>query len=312
MNNQLMKAVICTAYGTPDVLKIVHTNKPVVKSGQIRVKIMSTAVNSGDVRVRSLNVNWWQRILMRVLIGFTKPRKAILGTVYAGVVEAVGEKVNGFAAGDEVFGLTGFNFGTCSEYIAVNAAGVVLHKPANTTFDEAAAVLFGGQTALYFLQKAGLDKGRGKKVMIYGASGAVGAAAVQVAKYYGARVTAVCSAANRELVKSLGADEVICYDREDFTHTGNRFDVVFDAVGKITSRQCAALLKTGGAFFTVGGNDYARERKEQLVILREMCEKGRLKAVIDKVFAMDDVAEAHRYVDTGRKKGNVVLRIASV
>jgi NADPH:quinone reductase-like Zn-dependent oxidoreductase len=310
MNSEKMTAVICTAYGNPEVLKLAEVNRPAAKKREILVKIIATAVNSGDVRVRAMDANWWQRLLMRLIIGIHKPRNPVLGTVYAGIVVARGEGVNEFAVGDAVYGLTGFGFGTYAEYISVKANGTVLHKPVNASFEEAAAILFGGQTAVYFLQKAGIAKRAGQKVMIYGASGAVGAAAVQIARYYQTEVTAVCSEANAALMQSIGAGHVVCYDKTAISQYEGRFDLVFDAVGKMPALQGKKLLRAGGLFKSVAGGDYAKESRTQLELLRTLFEGGHLKAVIDKTYPLGQAAQAHTYVETGHKKGNVVLKVA--
>jgi NADPH:quinone reductase-like Zn-dependent oxidoreductase len=310
MNNNKMNAVICTAYGAPEVLKLAKIDTPAIGAKEIRVKIIATAVNSGDVRVRAMDANWWQRVLMRLIIGINKPRNPVLGTVYAGIVVARGEGVTEFAVGDEVYGLTGFGFGTYAEYIRVKANGTVLHKPVNASFEEAAAILFGGQTAVYFLQQAGIEKRAGQKVMIYGASGAVGVAAVQIAGYYNAGVTAVCSEANAALMQSIGADEVICYNTHHIAQCATRFDLVFDAVGKMPAVQGKKLLRAGGLFKSVAGGDYAKESRAQLELLRKLFEGGHLKAVIDRTYPLSEAVQAHVYVDAGHKKGNVVLKVA--
>lgn len=306
-----MKAVICTKYGPPEVLHITMVEKPVPKDNEILVKIIASAVNSGDVRVRGLVVEGFMKIVMRLVLGFTKPRKAILGTVFSGIVEQVGGSVSNFKIGDEVYGITGFNFGTYAEYISVSDKSVITKKPSNATFEEAAAICFGGQTAYYFLEKAKISEKRNLKVLIYGATGAVGSAAVQIAKYHHAQVTAICSTNGKELVKELGADHIILYDKEDYTKISERFDIIFDAVGKITKKQCAHLLNNEGIFKSVEGFDVASDEIKQLVFLRELFEQGKYKATIDKIYSIDEIVEAHRYVDTGRKKWNVVLRIAA-
>lgn len=306
-----MKAAICTKYGPPEVLDITMVEKPVPKDNEILVKIIASAVNSGDVRVRGLVVEGFLRIIMRLVLGFTKPRKPILGTVFAGIVEQVGKNVNNFKIGDEVYGLTGFRFGTYAEYICVSDKSVITQKPSNATFEEAAAICFGGQTAYYFLEKAKISTKRNLKVLIYGATGAVGTAAVQIAKYHHAQVTAICSTNGEELVKELGADSIIFYDQEDYTKISEQFDIIFDAVGKISKKQCAHLLNKKGVFISVASLDTASEEIKQLVFLRELFEQGKYKATIDKIYTIDEIVEAHRYVDTGRKKGNVVLKIAA-
>ncbi len=303
-----MKAVICTRYGNPEVLQLQEVPKPIPKDSQILVKIIATAVNSGDARVRSLNVKGFMRAIMRLILGISKPRKPILGTAFSGVVETVGENVSKFKAGDKVFGMTGFNFGTYAEYIAVNENSNVMEMPKNATFEEAAAIIFGGHTAIYFLGKAKIDDKPGKKILIIGATGSVGSAAIQVAKHYQADITAVCSSKGQKLVDELGASKIILYDKEDFTKQEEKFDIIFDAVGNSNNKQCEKLLNGNGIYKNV--NVYASETRQQLQLLKELFEKGALKAVIDKTFQMHEIREAHRYVDTGRKKGNIVLKIS--
>jgi NADPH:quinone reductase-like Zn-dependent oxidoreductase len=310
MIESTMKAVICTKYGPPEVLRIDRVKKPVPKHNEILIKVMASAVNSGDIRVRGLVVEGFLKIVMRFVLGFTKPRKPILGTVFSGIVEQVGRSVQDFKIGDGVFGATGFNFGTYAEYIALSEKSVVTLKPSNATFEEAAAIPFGGQTAIYFLEKAKIAGRTNPKVLIYGATGAVGTAAIQVAKHYNAEVTAVCSENGVNLVREIGAHKIILYNKEDFTKSVEKFDIIFDAVGKISKKQCAHLLNKDGKYVTVGGLQVAAERKEQLELLRELFEKGKYKATIDRTYTIDEIVEAHRYVDTGRKKGNVVLKIA--
>ncbi len=309
MESVKMKAIVCTAYGTPDVLQVQMVNKPKIKSDEYLVKIIASTVNSGDVRVRGLNANRVQRILMRLIIGLRKPRRQILGTVFSGIVVGKGEHANEFAIGDEVYGLTGFGFSAHAEYIAVKTGSVTVHKPVNASFEEAAAIAFGGQTAHYFLHKAGIAEGTAKQVLIYGASGAVGTAAVQIATYFGARVTAVCSENGFELVKSIGADEIINYKKQDIKNLPGKYDIVFDAAGKLSRKAGRCLLTSTGVFYTVGGQQYAAEHSVQLEFLRKLFEEGKYKATIDRVYNFADCAEAHRYVDTGKKKGNVVLSI---
>jgi NADPH:quinone reductase-like Zn-dependent oxidoreductase len=304
-----MKAVICTTYGPADVLQMQEVEKPRPKPNEILVRIMATAVNSGDVRVRALAVEGFMKIIMRLVLGFSKPRKPVLGTVYAGMVENTGSKVSRYKAGDKVFGMTGFKFGTYAEYITIKESDNVSLMPANATFEEAVSIIFGGQTATYFLEKARLPEKKEAKVLIIGATGAVGSAAVQIARYYGAGVTAVCSSEGKPLVESLGVSSIILYDKEDFTKHSGKFDCVFDAVGKTTRKQCRHLINQGGVYMTVGGREYASESQKQLDFLKELFEKSKIKAIIDKAYPFDKVADAHRYVDTGRKKGNVVLKI---
>lgn len=304
-----MKSVICTKYGPPEVLQIQDVPKPTPKNNEILVRIIASAVNSGDVRVRGLAVQGFLKVIMRLVLGFTKPRKPILGVVFSGVVEAVGDKVSRFNVGDKVFGMTGFKFGTHAEYIAINQYSNVLVMPENATYEEAAAIVFGGHTAIYFLNKMKIAEKRNPIILIIGATGSVGTSAIQIAKYFGANITAVCSSSGKDFVESLGVEDIILYDREDFLNQPNQFDFVFDAVGKTTKKQCRKLLRDGGVYKTVGGLETASESKEQLELSKLLFEEGLLKAVIDKTYTLKEIVEAHRYVDSGRKKGNVVLKI---
>lgn len=304
-----MKAVICTKYGTPEVLQIQEVSKPIPKESQILVKIVATAVNSGDVRLRSLNVKGFLKVIMRLVLGISKPRKPILGTVFSGVVETVGDKVSKFKVGDNVFGMTGFKFGTYAEYITVNQNSNVIEMPKNATFEEAVAIIFGGQTAIYFLEKAKIAEKVNPKILIAGATGSVGTAAIQIARHHKADITAVCSSEGRKLVSELGVNSIVLYDKENFTKQTEKFDIIFDAVGKFNKKQCEILLNKNGIYKSVSSG-YASETIQQLQLLKELFEKGELKAVIDKTFQMDGIIVAHRYVDTGRKKGNVVLKIS--
>lgn len=305
-----MKAAFCTKYGSPEVLQIKDIPKPVPKDNEILVQIKASAVNSGDVRVRALATNGIMKLIMRMVLGFSKPRKPILGTVYAGIVESVGSHVSKFKTGDKVFGMTGFNFGAHAEYIAIKEVANVSYMPTNATFEEAVAIIFGGQTAIYFLEKAKITQKPNLKLLIIGATGSVGAAAIQISQYYGADVTAVCSSEGKQLVENLGVSKIIQYDKEDVTKIVEKFDIVFDAVGKTTKKQCEKLLINEGIYKTVGGMEYAAESKNQLDFLKELYEKEKLKAVIDRIFPFDKIIEAHKYVDTGRKKGNVILIVS--
>lgn len=304
-----MKAVVYTKYGSPEVLQVERINKPAPKNDEILIKIMASVVNSADIRVRSLDVNGFIKIVMRIVLGFNKPRKSVLGVVFSGIVEEIGEKVSNFNTGDEVYGMTGFKFGTYAEYITISNKSVVVKKPSNATFEEAAAIPFGGHTAIYFFERAKISERVNPKILIYGATGAVGTAAIQIAKYYNAQITAICSKNGQALVKELGVSNIILYDKEDFTKTAEKYDIVFDAVGKTSKKQCIHLLTAKGFFLTVAGLESAKERKEQLEFLRELFEKGDYKAIIDRIYSIDEIVEAHRYVDKGHKKGNVVIKI---
>ncbi len=304
-----MRAIVCTAYGSPEVLKLQEVAKPVPKKEEILVKIVATAVNSGDVRVRSLDVKGLMKLLMRIVLGFNKPRKQVLGTVFSGVVESKGGGVTNFKEGDKVFGMTGFQFGAYAEYMAISQKSNVIKMPRNATFEEAAAIVFGGQSAIHFLEKAKISKRSTQKVLIVGSTGSVGSASVQIANYYNANVTAVCSSNGERLMNELGVKNYVFYDKQDFTKLSTKFDVVFDAVGKTSKQECKELLTDGGSYVSVN-KGFASETVGQLEQLKTLFEQGELKAVIDKTFPMDRIVDAHRYVDTGRKKGNVVLTIA--
>jgi NADPH:quinone reductase-like Zn-dependent oxidoreductase len=305
-----MKAVICTKYGPPEVLQIKEIEKPAPGDNEVLIKVYATAVTSGDCRCRGFtipaNFSILTRLAMRLALGITRPRKPILGLVLAGVVETTGKGATRFKAGDQVFGDTGMRFGAYAGYTCLPENATITIKPANITFEEAAAVPFGGTTALHFLRKGKIR--RGQNVLIYGASGAVGTSAVQLARYFGAEVTGVCSTVNRELVKSLGARTVIDYTKEDFTKRNERYDIVFDAVGKTSESLCRKALAPGGKFVSVM-KGYAGESTEDLVLLKELVEAGKLQPVIDKCYPLEQIVEAHRYVDQGHKKGNVVITV---
>ncbi|WP_121612794.1 NAD(P)-dependent alcohol dehydrogenase [Mesobacillus foraminis] len=303
----LTKAMVCTKYGSPDVLELHEVQKPVPKENELLVKIHATTVASGDLRVRSFNSPILLWLPMRIFLGLRKPRKSILGVELAGEVEDIGKNVKGFKRGDQVFAMTGMNFGAYAEYTCIPETGQVAIKPDNMPLKEAAAVLFGGTSALYFLRKGQIEER--KKVLIYGASGSVGTSAVQLAKYYGAEVTAVCSSANFELVNSLGADHAIDYTEEDFTSSDERYDLIFDAVGKSSKAQCKKALLPDGCYVSVEGQGIAKVYTKDLLFLKSLIEEEKLKAVIDRHYLLEQIPEAHRYVETGHKKGNVVVTI---
>ena len=304
-----MKAVVCPKYGPPEVLTIQELPKPVPKKNEVLIKIVASAVNTGDAWIRGLRVKGFMKFVMRLMLGFTKPRKPVLGVVFSGIVEQVGENASQFKVGDEVYGATGLNQGCHAEFLCISENKVITYKPKNASFEEAAALPFGGQTAIYFLRKGKIAKISNPQVLIYGATGSVGTAAVQIAKNYGAKVTAVCSSNGKELTQTLGADNIIQYDQQAFTKVSDKFDIILDAVGKTSKKECAPLLKPSGKFFSVEGLDIASESTEYLNFLRQLFENKKYKAIINKVYPMGEVVEAHRFVDTGRKKGNVVLKI---
>ena len=304
-----MKAAICTKYGGPEVLKVTETEKPTPKDRELLIKVKAAALNYGDTRVRKLEVKGFLRIIMLFVLGFNKPRNPVLGTAFSGIVEQTGKNVKGFSIGDEVFGLSGFRMGAHAEYMTIPEKSMVAKKPANAAFEEAAAITLGGHTSIYFLEQAKIKERENQKVLIYGATGSVGSAAIQIAKYRNAHVTAVCSEAGKKLAMELGADDVILYDKEDFTKRNKKYDIIFDAVGKSSKKQCGHLLSGSSQYVTVAEPNMAIERIEQLELLKTLFESGKYKAAIDRVFPLDEIAEAHRYVDTGRKKGNVVIKI---
>ncbi|MBK0005833.1 zinc-binding dehydrogenase [Priestia aryabhattai] len=300
-----MKAMVCTKYGKPDVLQLQEVEKPIPKENEILIKIYATTVTSGDCRVRSFNSPLLLWLPMRIVLGLRKPRKSILGVELAGEVEEVGKNVTRFKKGDQLFAMTGMKFGGYAEYICLPEKGTIAVKPENVTHEEAASISFGGTTALHFFRKGNIQAGQ--KVIIYGASGAVGTAAVQLASYYGAEVTGVCSAKNSELVKSLGADRVIDYQHENFIEKEDRYDLIFDAVGKITKNQCKEALALNGRFVSVEGQGISKVQTKDLLLLKKLMEEGQIKSVIDRCYSLEQILEAHEYVETGRKIGNVAV-----
>ncbi|WP_070327254.1 NAD(P)-dependent alcohol dehydrogenase [Exiguobacterium aurantiacum] len=302
-----MRAVICTAYGPPDVLQLQEIEKPVPKATELLIKVHASAVQSGDRRLRALDVPAAGKLPMRVVVGFKAPRQPVLGVVLAGEVVETGRRVQHFKVGDRVYALTGMRFGGYAEYACIKETKCVELMPQHASFSEAASLPFGGTTALHFLRKVNIEQA--KSVLIYGASGAVGSIAVQIAKHFGAHVTAVCRERNFELVKSLGADVVIDYTKEGYDSELTTYDAVFDAAGKIDKRMARKHVGETGRFSSVAGQGVASERKEDLSLLNQMFEAGDLKAVIDSIYPMEEIVAAHRYVDAGQKVGNVIVSV---
>jgi len=329
-----MKAIVWTRYGPPEVLQLKEVDKPSPKDNEVLVKIFATTVTAGDCELRSLNLPFYISLPMRMWIGFNKPKEnTIPGTELAGEIEAVGADVKLFKPGDQVYGSAGMGFGANAEYICLpeqpgEMEGGVAIKPSNMTFEQAAAVPFGGRDALHFLRKGNIQAGQ--KMLINGAGGSIGTFAVQLAKHYGAEVTAVDSTDKLEMLLSIGADQVVDYTKEDFTKLGQIYDVIFDVVGTISfSRSAKSITKNGTYLLAnpVKGQlvrgpltrmtssmrvvmETASGTTADLNTLRELVEAGKLKAVIDRTYPLDQIVEAHKYVETGQKIGNLVIKVA--
>lgn len=306
-----MKAIVYTRYGSPEVLHLTEIAKPAPQDNEVLVKIHATTVTIGDTIMRSLKmpVPRWQRIMFRFYLGVRKPKRPILGMELAGEIEAIGKNVTRFKIGDAVLASTfSVNFGGYAEYKCLPEDGMIAIKPINLNYEEAAAAVGAGMTALRCLRKANILSRQ--KVLIYGASGAVGSCAAQLAKHhFEADVTGVCSTANVDLVKSLGTDRVVDYTREDFTHRGEAYDVIFDAVGKLSAAQGKKALKPDGIYLNVHTDSGNGEKLADLLTLKDMIETGKFKPVIDRRYSLEQIVEAHHYVDTGHKRGNVVVRV---
>lgn len=315
-----MKAAVYTQYGAPEVLHLQDLDKPAPKANEVLIQIHATAATSGDCRLRSADP-----FAVRFFFGLFKPKTTVLGGVFSGKIEAVGQQVTQFKAGDLVFGATPMTFGAYAEYICLPETAALTIKPENLRHEEAATLPFGGATAYHFLQKANIQPGQ--KVLIYGASGAIGTAAVQIAKQFGAEVTGVCSTSNLDMVKSLGANHVIDYTKEDFTKNGKQYDVVYETVNKAAVSACIAALKSNGTLILGAAmlpemlqgswasmtssikviSGVAIATPEDIRFLRQLTEAGKMKPVIDRTYPLEQIVEAHRYVDQGHKKGNVII-----
>jgi NADPH:quinone reductase-like Zn-dependent oxidoreductase len=325
-----MKAVICTKYGAPEVLKLVEIEKPTPKDNEVLIKNYATTVTVADCRVRGFDVpaSFW--LLARLALGFTKPRRSILGNELSGVIEAVGKNVTKWKVGDEIFAFLGHKMGAYSEFNVLKESDVIAIKPQNLTFEQSAALSFGGITALHFFKKTNIQKG--ESILIYGSSGSVGTYAVQLAKYFGANVTGICSTANLELVKKLGADTVIDYTKTDLADINEKFDIVFDTVGKADIAKSIKLIKPNGQYIHavatpfleikvrikllntkikfIGGTYNENISAKLIPLIKKIADEGFIIPVIDKQFDFNEIVFAHEYVDQGHKKGNVVIKIA--
>ena len=302
-----MKAIVATKYGGPEVLQLQDVQKPTPKANEILIKVRATTVSAGDFRMRSFTVPAAFWIPARIALGLTKPKQPIYGMELAGEVEAIGNGVTKFKVGDQVFASTlTESFGGYAEYKSFPEQGMVAIKPANITYEEAAAFPIGATTALRLLRKGNIQ--RGQKVLIYGASGSVGSYAIQLAKYFGAEVTGVCSTSSVDVVRSLGADHVIDYTKDDFSAIAERYDVIFDTIAKFPKSQYSKVLAPNGSYITIAKLE-TKENKDNLVFIKQRIEAGEIKAFIDRCYPLEQMVEAHRYVATGHKKGNVVITV---
>jgi NADPH:quinone reductase-like Zn-dependent oxidoreductase len=306
-----MRAAVCTAYGPPEVLQLRTVPDPRPRDKEVCIRLSATAVTASDCIVRGLKLRGVYRPIMRAVFGIRAPRKGIIGMIAAGEIESVGREVTSFKPGDQVFGMDGFRAGTYAEKVCWPATSALARRPANLTYEESAALPYGGLIASFFVRRLKLRKGQ--QLLVYGASGAIGTSVVQLARHLGAEVTGVCSTTNLELVRSLGATTVIDYTTDDFTQSGRRYDVIFDAVGKRKSAKAMinarAALTSGGVSMSVD-DAFPRTKKSDLLALKDLAESGAFRPVIDRRYTLDEIVEAHRYVDLGHKKGNVIVTIS--
>jgi len=309
-----MKAVICKKYGEPEVLKLEEVPKPTPNDNEVCVKIHATAVTNSDIFIRGSKLPFPVVILFRLLIGFTKPRKSIIGLVFSGEIDSIGKNITRFKPGNYVYGLTGYSLGAYAEYMCLKETdsmrGCISLKPKNISHEEATMAAYGGLLAFQYLEKGNIQKGQ--KVLIYGASGATGTIAVQIAKYLGAEVTGICSTSNMEMVKNLGADFVIDYTKQDKTPEGVNYDFMLDAVGKFKTsklrKACEQSLSSNGKYVSIDDGDL-KLSSQRLNKITEYVESGHIKPILDKIYQLEDIVEAHRYVEKGHKKGGVAITV---
>jgi alcohol dehydrogenase len=305
-----MKAVVCTSWGPPEVLRIADVERPTPRKGEVRIRVVATAVTASDCIGRALKAPARYRILAQLVMGFKGPRQPILGMVLSGEIESVGRNVRSFKPGDQIFGLSRWKVGGYAEYACYSENGLLATKPSNLSYDEAAALPYGGLLAMHLVRSAAIRTGQ--RVLVYGASGAIGTATVQLARHFGARVTGVCSTRNLALVQSLGAESVVDYTREDFANGKERYDVIFDAVGR--RKSAAAMLRAGDALTPNGkaisiDDNWPKLLVEDLPFLKRLAESGELTPVIDRRYPLEEIVEAHRYVEEGHKRGNVIVTV---
>lgn len=305
-----MKAVYVDNYGGPEMAYIKTIDIPKINEDEILINVKATTVNSADSRIRGLDVdNCCIRLIIRCIFGCSGPRNPILGCNGSGIVVKIGKNIKQFCENDEVFFNTGSKMGCHSQFIKLNEKDVILQKPSNLNFQESASIIFGTNTALYFLNQTKLVKDEYLNVLLYGATSSTGVSAIQICKYYNAQVTCVCSTEGIELVKRLGCDSVIDYKKDDFTKKGIKYDIIFDCIGKITKDKCKDVLIKNGEYLSVDSFDVANDSIDLLKEIKKLAEKNVIKPVIDKIYNLDEIVDAYRYVDSYRKKGNVVLEI---
>lgn len=305
--DQKMQAAVCLAYGDANQVKVMTVDRPRPKTKELLIRVVASSLNTGDMRIRGLIADPFTKLMLRLVMGFFRPRQPILGAVLSGVIVETGAGVTQFKVGDSIFGLTGFRFGGHAQYAILNENAAIAKKPRTATHDEAAALPFGGNAALYFLKKAGLKSE--DRLLIYGASGSVGTSAIQIAKVFGAQVTAVCSARNKALVMDLGADYHIDYQTSPLETLNEKFDIIFDANDKTSRKAMSHLLAPMGKFISVSGYGVAKETRQDMEFLAASFDQGKLKAVIDRRFPLEDISSAHAYVEGRTKAGNVVIQI---